>query len=148
MDYPNDTLVNEIVGLIDSPLEMTRDEAFAEVANLRRMLEIVQKDKSSFYRQLLEIQTQVRNVRGHIEDIYSMNGEIDEDIKAIAELLDITLTKKISGEATFTISFTVDIPLGMDPDDFELSFDVDCDTYEADNFDWCEENTEVNAEEV
>lgn len=141
-------MATEIKNLIDSPLEMNRDEALAEVANLRRMLEITQNEKSSYYRQLTEIEQQVRNVRGHIEDIYSMNGELDDDIKMIAELLDISLTKEITGTATFSISFTAKIPLGMDPDNFELSFDVDCDTYEAENFDWYEENTDVTAEEV
>jgi hypothetical protein len=36
----------------------------------------------------------------------------------------------------------------MDPDDFEISFDVNNETYEAEDFDWNEEDTSVSAEEV
>ena len=87
-------------------------------------------------------------MRGHILDLYSINDEIDDDMEEVARLLDIELTKEISGTATFEISFTADVPLGFDADDFEISFDVNCDTDDAEGFDWNEDNCEINAEEA
>lgn len=94
-----------------------------------------------------EYRQKIDNVKGYIRDIYSEDGEVDDRVKDIAGLLNIELTKSISGTAIFEISWTADVPLDFDPDDFEISFDVNCDTYEADNFDWDEENTSVSAEE-
>jgi len=103
--------------------------------------------RNSYQRQLSEIQMKVDAVKGFIADLYSMNGEIDDDIKEIAGYLDIELTKSVTGTATFEISFTAEVPLDFDTDDFELSFDVNCDSYEADNFEWSEENVDVDCED-
>jgi hypothetical protein len=100
---------------------------------------------SSKQRELIQ---KIANVKGHIFDMYSMNGEVDDDIKEIARLLDITLMKEIAGTATFEISWTAQVPLDFDADDFEITFDVNCETYEAEEFDWNEDNCEVNGEDV
>ena len=102
----------------------------------------------SFQRQLSEIHMKIDAVKGYIADLSSMNGEIDDDIKQIAEYLDIELTKEISGTATFEISFTTLVPLDFDANDFELSFSVDCDSHEAEDFEWNEEDTSIYAEDV
>jgi septal ring factor EnvC (AmiA/AmiB activator) len=120
----------------------------AERDNLQSRLENAEMSRNSFQRQLGEIQMKVDAVRGYIADLYSSNGEIDDDIKEIAGYLDIELTKEISGTATFEISFTAQVPLDFDADDFELSFDVSCDTYEAEDFEWNEDDTSISAEDV
>jgi transcription-repair coupling factor (superfamily II helicase) len=120
----------------------------AERDNLQSRLENAEMSRNSFQRQLGEIQMKVDAVRGYIADLYSMNGEIDDEIKEIAGYLDIELTKEISGTATFEISFTAQVPLDFDTDDFELSFDVSCDTYEAEDFEWNEDDTSISAEDV
>lgn len=140
----------------DTPVDMTvtaypSPDAWAnmqrENVSLTERLHNVQAAKDFADRRTSELSQKIKNVEGVIRDYYSENGEMLEELETIASLLDIALTKRISGTADFSISWSAEVPLGFDPDDFEISFDVDCDTYDADNFDWQEENTEVHAEE-
>ena len=124
------------------------DEMQAEITNLKQSLATAENMRGHWERRHNELQQKIANVKGHIFDMYSMNGEIDEDTKAIADLLDITLLKESQGTATYEISWTAQVPLGFDADDFEISFDVNCETYEAEEFDWNEDNCEVNGEDV
>jgi len=142
-------MATEIKDLIDSPAPVPndRDDLIIQIENLNTKLEDVVSYRNSYQRQLSEIQMKVDAVKGYIADLYSTNGEIDDDIKQIAEYLDIELTKSVTGTATFEISFTAEVPLDFDTDDFELSFDVNCDSYEADNFEWSEENVDVDCED-
>lgn len=137
----------QIMNLLDD-VSPTPEQMIAQIDNLTRKLEIAENQKSAYLRQLNEIKEQVRNVRGHIEDIYSMNGEIDDDIKAIADLLEITLTRRVEGTATIEVSFSFDAPLGFDIDTFELAVDISEDSYEIENFDWNEDTIDISCEEV
>jgi hypothetical protein len=137
----------QIMNLLDD-VSPTPEQMIAQIDNLTRKLEIAENQKSAYLRQLNEIKDQVRNVRGHIEDIYSMNGEIDDDIKAIADLLEITLTRRVEGTATIEVSFSFDAPLGFDIDTFELAVDISEDSYEIENFDWNEDTIDISCEEV
>lgn len=119
----------------------------AEKQRLTDDLERVRQMYQSSNNTLQEYRQKIANVKGYISDIYSEDGEIDERVKDIARLLDIELTKRISGTADFSISWSAQVPIDFNADDFEISFDVDCETYEAEDFDWQEENTEVHAEE-
>ena len=112
------------------------NEMQAEINSVREQFERAAEMRDHWMRKSQGYATQIENVKGYISDIFSMNGSIDEDIKAIAELLDITLTKTISGSATLEISWTAEVPLDFDSEDFEIGFDVECDTYEAENFEW------------
>jgi hypothetical protein len=142
-------MTDQILDLIDTPLnEPTRGEMSIQINTLQREVERLQTNCDSFRRRAEELVTKIANVKGYISDIYCENGRLDDDIKEIAGYLDIALTKEISGTAVFEISFIARIPLDMDPDDFEISFDVNNETYEAEDFDWNEENTSVSAEEV
>jgi hypothetical protein len=96
---------------------------------------------------LAALRTKIENERGHIMDVYSINGEIDEDMEEVARLLDISLTKRISGRMTIEIDFSADVPLVFDPSDIELSYEICCDTYEADNFDFNEITSDWTVEE-
>ena len=136
----------QIMNLLDD-VSPTPEQMLAQIQNLTTKLENTEMARNSFQRQLSEISMKVDAVKGYIADIYSSNGEIDDDIKQIAEYLDIELTKSITGTATFQISFTAEVPLDFDTDDFELSFDVNCDSYEADNFEWSEEDVDVDCED-
>lgn len=98
--------------------------------------------------ELNEFRTKIIGVKGVISDVYSEDGEIPDHLIDIARILEIELTKAISGTASFEISWYAQVPLDFDPDDFEISFDVNCETYEAEDFSWEEENTEVNAEDA
>jgi len=101
----------------------------------------------SFQRQLGEIHLKIDAVKGYIADLYSSNGDIDDDIKEIAGYLDIELTKSVTGTATFQISFTAQVPLDFDADDFEISFSAECESCEAEGFEWDEDDTNIECEE-
>lgn len=114
----------------------TATEKEQEILNLTAQVDRLTADRDHWMRKSQGYATQIENVKGYISDIFSMNGSVDEDIKAIAELLDITLTKTISGSATLEISWEAEVPIDFDSEDFEIGFDVECDTYEAENFEW------------
>lgn len=134
----------------DTPVDATITEWTPSLPEYQSLAADNERLRSIVERQSTEIndyRLKIAAVEGHIADIYSEDGEVDDRVKEIAEYLGITMTKRISGDATFTISWSAQVPLDFDPDDFEISFDVDCDSYEADDFEWQEENTEVNGEE-
>ena len=118
-----------------------------ENATLQERVTHLVSQGDSLRMELNEYRIKITNVGGVIADYYSENGEVTDELTEIANLLNIPLTKSIGGTATFEISWTAQVPLEFDPEDFEISFDVTCDTYEADDFEWNEENTEVNAED-
>ena len=124
------------------------DRQAAEITNLKQSLATAENMRGHWERRHNELQQKIANVKGHIFDMYSMNGEIDEDTKAIADLLDITLLKEIQGTATCEISWTAMVPLNFDADDMEISFSVDCDTYEAEDFDYNEDSIDISGEDV
>ena len=136
----------QIMNLLDD-VSPTPEQMLAQIQNLTTRLENAEMARNSFQRQLSEISMKVDAVKGFIADIYSSNGEIDDDIKQIAEYLDIELTKSITGTATFQISFTAQVPLDFDADDLEISFSAECDSYEAEDFEWNEDDTTVEAED-
>ena len=124
------------------------DRQAAEITNLKDQVERATNMREHWERRHNELQQKIANVKGHIFDIYSMNGDIDDEIKEIAELLDITLLKEIQGTALCEISWTALVPLNFDADDMEISFSVDCQSYEAEDFDYNEDNCEVSGEDV
>ena len=136
----------QIMNLLDD-VSPTPEQMLAQIQNLTTRLENAEMARNSFQRQLSEISMKVDAVKGFIADIYSSNGEIDDDIKEIAGYLDIELTKSITGTATFQISFTAQVPLDFDADDLEISFSAECDSYEAEDFEWNEDDTTVEAED-
>ena len=136
----------QIMNLLDD-VSPTPEQMLAQIQNLTTRLENAEMARNSFQRQLSEISMKVDAVKGFIADIYSSNGDIDDDIKEIAGYLDIELTKSITGTATFQISFTAQVPLDFDADDLEISFSAECDSYEAEDFEWNEDDTTVEAED-
>ena len=124
-----------------------RDDLIIQIDTLKAENLRLEQNMDSFRSQTLDYQRKIKNVEGVIRDYYSENGEVSEELTQIAELLEITITKRISGTATFEISWSASVPLDFDASDFEISFDVDCESYEADDFEWHEESTEVNGED-
>lgn len=147
-----DTFVDTTPAIDPEIMEIVEGQSMASLAkqiiNLKEQVERAQRNHEFAAGQFRELNTKISNVEGYIRDVYSEYGEVPDYIEEIAALLDIELTKEISGTATYTISFTANVPLDFDADDFEISFDVNCETYEAEDFDWNEDNCEVEAEEV
>lgn len=119
-----------------------------EIDTLKAEILRLEQNKNYWYEQHKELNYKVDGVKGVISDYISENGEVTDELKEIARILDMTLTKEIAGTAIYEITFTARVPLDFDPSDLEVTFDVDCNSYEAEDFDWNEDNCEVNAEEV
>lgn len=128
----------------DSTPAPTADE---KIAALRDDLDSMTKLYNRADAKVTELHRMIKNVHDHILDVYAMNGNLDDDIKGIAELLDIALTKRITGSYTVEIEFSADVPLDFDNDDFALSYEISCDSYEADNFDFIEVSVRSYVEE-
>ena len=127
----------------DSPPAPTADD---KIAALRADLDSMTKLYSRADAKVSELNRKIQNVEDHIKDVYFMNGVIDEDLRAVAELLDISLTKQITGSGTVTFEFTADVPLDFD-DDLDLSVyfetnNIDVNIFEPDNIS-CEWEVEV-----
>lgn len=134
--------------LADETLRESFDRQTAEITNLKDQVERATNMRDHWERKHNELQQKIANVKGHIFDMYSMNGSVDDDIKEIADLLGITLMKEIQGTATCEISWTAQVPLDFDADDMEISFSIECDTYEAEDFDYNEDACDVTGEDV
>ena len=89
---------------------------------------------------------QIQNVKEYITEVYLETDKVPDELAEIARMLQIQLTKPISGEATFTISWTAQVPLDFDPDDMEITFSVDCQS-DVEDFEWLEESTDVYGKE-
>ena len=146
------TSTPDVYASADSMAEETLRESFdrqaLEITNLKQQVAHLENLREHWQRQYNEAQQKIANVKGYFFDLYSENGHIEDEIKYIAELLDITLMKEIAGTAKYEINWTAQVPLDFDADDFEISFDVNCETYEAEDFDYNEDNTEVCGEDV
>lgn len=89
---------------------------------------------------------QIQSVKEYITEVYQETDLVPESLAEVARILEIQLTKLISGEATFTISWTAQVPLEFDPDDMEITFSVDCQS-DVEDFEWLEESTDIYAKE-
>lgn len=125
-------------------LHETVQEAFdrqaVEIDNLKKSNDRWQSDYTY-------LQRKIENVKGYIIDQYSMEGRISDDLAEIAALLDINLTKRVRGTMTIEVEYDFDAPLGFDNDDLELSYTIDCDSHEVDNFDWNEVSADWSSED-
>ena len=115
----------------DSPPTPTADD---KIAALRADLDSMTKLYSRADAKVADLHRKIQNVEDHIKDVYFMNGVIDEDLRAVAELLDISLTKQITGTGTVTFEFTADVPLDFE-DDLDLTVYIETNNIDIDNFD-------------
>ena len=130
--------------IIDHTPAPTADELAVKVIELEAEVQRVTNNWNFVINDRNEYRQKIDNVQGYIMDMASAGDTITSEIKDIAELLDIELMKEISGTALFEISWSAKVPLDFDADSMEISFDVECESYEAEDFDWNEDNCEVN----
>jgi len=90
----------------------------------------------------------ISNAEGVITDYISMNGELTDELKEIAEYLGMSLTKEITGTFSLEVSWTATVPMDFDADDLEISYSLECDSYDAEDFDYNEDNCTVSGEDV
>ena len=124
-----------------------RVDLIITIDRLNEQLSLMTRNYEFWSDKAKDLQRKIDNAAGVIRDYYSENGEMLDELKDIATYLDIPLTKEICGTATFSISWTAQVPLDFEADDFEICFSAECDTYEAEDFDYNEDDTTVEAED-
>ena len=124
--------------------EPTRDELSLRINTLEREVERLISNFANANQRANDYAQQIDAVRDFILDAAGRFNGIGDDLTAVAEMLDIELTKTISGTAIDKISWSATVPLDFDADDIEITFDVDCESYGVEDFDWNEDNCEVN----
>ena len=109
------------------------------IVNQKSEIDELKKRLENTDRLLNDYRYKVNNVEGYIRDIISMEGDLPEEMKEVARMLDIELVRHVEGTITIEVSYSLDLPLGIEIEDLDFSADVECDTYEAENFEWNED---------
>ena len=120
-----DTFFPTSTPAVEHDAQVSDRDMYAEIAHLSNQLNTMARNWEVAKNRSDEYQTKIKNVEGHIKDMWDMNGEVDDDVKYIAEMLDITLTKTMNVCFTVEFSGTVEVPLGMDTDDLESEIDFE-----------------------
>ena len=99
-----------------------RDDLMIQIDNLTADRDRVQRDLDAALLKIL-------NVEGVILDYISENGHlVNPELRYIADLIDMKLTKTVDVEYTVTFTGTAEIPIDVDVDEIdwedEVSFDV------------------------
>lgn len=121
------------------------DYLTAEVSDLNAKAERLEQLNESLRIQVYNFNDKVRQVERIIKD-YCHTDELTDELREIAEALDITLTKRVRGSGTLSFSFTAEVPLDFDEDSFEVSFEANCEEYSAEDFDYTEEDLSYDVE--
>jgi len=96
----------------------------------------------------VDYERKIGNATGVISDYYSQYGELTDELKEIAEYLDFPLTKEISGTTCIEISWTATVALDFDANDIEISYSIECESPECEDFDYNEDNCTSTGEDV
>jgi len=137
--------------LIHTPADVSREDLIKSCEDMSNRNVALMNRISDQMQQIKELSIKINNVHGVIWDYISMNGKLDnEELKDIAEFLDMKLTRTVDIEYTVTFTGTAEIPLGVHVDDIdwedEVSFDVD--TISEHNIDLTEDNVDVDVREM
>lgn len=124
--------------------EPTREELSLQINTLQREVERLNNVNKSYYSTISELRIQIDNVKEYITEQIEAGNELSEDLTTVSEILEIELTKEISGTAVYEISWSAVVPLGFDADDIEITFDVECQS-DVEEFDWNEDNCDVSS---
>jgi hypothetical protein len=115
--------------LIRTPADVSREDLIKSCEEMSNRNVALMNRISDQVEQIKELSIKINNIKGVILDHISMNGELDnEDLKYIAQLIDMKLTKTVDVEYTVTFTGTAEIPIDVDVDDIdwenEVSFDA------------------------
>jgi endonuclease III len=113
--------------MLSTPVPNDRDDLIIQIDNLKGMNDSLSRNVDHWRDRANGFENKINAVKGFIQDIYSMNGEINDDIKEIATLLGIELTKTINVTVNVTFSGTATVALDFDPDDLEGELCFSCD---------------------
>jgi hypothetical protein len=98
--------------------------------------------------EISDLDRKIGNAAGVIRDYLSENGELTDELSDIARYLDVELTKEITGTTCIEISWTATVALDFDADDIEISYSIECESPECEDFDYNEDNCTSSGEDV
>lgn len=113
--------------MLSAPVPNDRDDLIIQIDTLKREVLRLNCSVDHWRDRAGGFENKINAVKGFIQDIYSMNGEINDDIKEIATLLGIELTKTINVTVNVTFEGTAKVPLDYDIDDLEGELSFSCD---------------------
>lgn len=132
----------EAIGSVNADLSSTVAENLDLKSRIQSFENMRNMDRAAIARYVVKI----NNVKEYIVESYQEAGKVSDELAEIANMLGIELTKPISGEATFTISWRAEVPLDFDPNDMQISFSADCQS-DVEDFDYDEIDTNIIGEE-
>lgn len=112
----------------------------SEIETMQAFINRLQESKNA-------LTSKIANAKEFLITAYHENSIDSDYIIELAEILDVILTKPISGEARICFRYTANVPIDFDPEDLIISYEVLCDTYEAEYFSTDEEYFEYNSTE-
>lgn len=104
----------------------------ATIEELETKINALQNDLSYCKSTSYHLMVKIENVRDIIVDSFD-GSHYDEILMAIAEILDIPLTKTIQGEGSINFSYTAVVPLDFDESTLDFSVYVD-ESFDAEEF--------------
>jgi len=115
--------------LIHTPAHVSREDLIKSCEEMSNRNVALMNRISDQMQQIKELSIKINNVQGVILDYISENGHlVNPELKYIADLIDMKLTKTVDVEYTVTFTGTAEIPIDVDVDDIdwedEVSFDV------------------------
>lgn len=112
----------------------------SEIETMQAFINRLQESKNA-------LTSKIANAKEFLIAAYHENSIDSDYIIELAEILDVILTKPISGEARICFRYTANVPVDFNPEDLLISYEVLCDTYEAEYFSTDEEYFEYNSTE-
>ena len=133
-----------------TPYEPTRDELSIQINTLQRENERLTTLSNNYRNYHQGLETKIKNVKGYIDDLISVEGMLSDEVKEIASYLDIALNKTYDVTITVTYSGSVEIPMDADIDDFQQHIDFEFSAPFSDEweFDISQEDVELESEEA
>lgn len=125
---------NDMATLAAKNTELTSRNAYLE-----NQADILRRSRDSHVHK-------IANVKEYITEVYMETGYVEDELQHIAELLEISLTKRIAGTATINITWEAQAPLDFDPSDLDLIFSVDVRSSDIEDFEYGEDGIDIEPE--
>jgi hypothetical protein len=137
--------------LVLTPADVSREELVKSCEDLSNQTVVLNNRLHKSNDEVNDLKLKIEGVRGVILDYISINGNLDNDeLKEIAEILKMKLTKTVDIEYTVKYTGSAEIPLDVDVDDIdwedEVSFHVD--TNSEHDIDLTEDSVDVDVREM
>jgi hypothetical protein len=137
--------------LVLTPADVSREELVKSCEDLTNQTVVLNNRLHKSNDQIKELQIKISGIESVIVDYISDNGKLDNpELKDIADLIDMQLTKTVDIEYTVRYTGSAEIPFYVDVDevdwDNEVSFHFD--TVSEHDIDLSEDSVEVDAREM